>query len=319
MQSKQKYLDNVRDILDSTAREHATTFDKDYCFDSIVDEGDTRIAIKVSLTIDDVEPPIREELGRICPILRCTPLIIGERTRKRPLQDGVVHTRGSIPAITLETLRRILEEKTFPFILAKKGGIYVVVNGTRLKQAREAHNFSRGDIADELGLSRRAIYEYERGTMSPKIDVALQLEQLLDTQLIEPFNFMEIEPPSPAQYGRRENTGKETQLAKMASEVLSRLGFNSTITHDTPFDMLTSLRHQVILSYLKHRLERLDVDRLLFLAELADVLEEEPAIIASENPKEEAIGGIPVVYLKELLEIEDPKEFIELIRSRRGA
>ncbi|MFW9830454.1 MAG: transcriptional regulator [Candidatus Thorarchaeota archaeon] len=319
MLSKQKYLDNVRDVLDSSAREHATTFDNDYCFDSIVHEGFAKIAIKVSLTIDDVEPPTRAELSRICPFLRCTPLIIGERTRKRPLQDGVVHTRGSISAITLGTLRRMLEDKKFPLIVAKKGGIYVVVNGAKLKKAREALNFSRGDIANELGLSRRAIYEYERGSMSPTIDVAIQLEQLLETQLIEPLNLLEQDATPSIQDTSREAAETPTQLARKASEVFFRLGFDSTITHDTPFDMLTALQHQVILSYLKQRLERLDIDRLLFLAELADVLNEEPAIISSEKAKEEAIGGIPVIYLKELLEIKTPKEFIQLIRSRRGA
>ncbi|GEM_PF-6561058 len=319
MPTKQQYLDEVRDVLHSSAREHTTSIEQDYCFDGIVHEGATRIAIKISLTIDNVEPNSLEELSRICPILKCTPLIIGEKTRKRDLQDGVVHTRGSIPAITLETLRRLLEEGILPLIVAKKGGIYAKVNGQKLKEAREALHFSRGDVADELGLSRRAVYEYERGTINPTIDVALRLEKLLKAHLIQPINLLRrdsvLEPSSPP----NEILGKHTHLAKKALEILSRLGFHSTLTNDTPFDILTPLRRQVLLSYLKHPLERFDEERLTFLANLADVLDEEPAIITSDRSRLESIKGIPVVYLKELLEIEDPKEFIALIRNRRGA
>jgi putative transcriptional regulator len=319
MPTKQQYLDDVRDILHSSAREHTTAFEQDYCFDGIIDEGATRIAIKISLTIDNVENHALEELCRICPILKCTPLIIGERTRKRELQDGVVHTRGSIPAITLETLRRLLEEGIFPLIVAKKGGIYAIVNGQKLKEAREALHFSRGDVADEMGLSRRAVYEYERGTISPTIDVALRLEKLLKANLIEPINPLKLDSVSETSGTTSEIVGKQSQLAKKVLEMLSRLGFQSTLTNESPFDMLTSLRKQVLLSYLKQPLERFDEERLIFLANLADVLDEEPAIITSDRSSVETINGIPVVYLKELLAIENPKEFITLIRNRRGA
>lgn len=52
---------------------------------------------------------------------------------------------------------------------------------------------------------------------------------------------------------------------------------------------------------------------------LAYVLDEVPAIIASESPTVEAINGIPVGDLKDLLSLENPREFITIIRSRRGA
>jgi putative transcriptional regulator len=318
MQAKQKYLDDVRDVLDTAAREHATSFNPEYCFDSVIDEESGRIAVKASLIIDNVQSHVREELWKISSILRCTPLIVGERTRKRPLQDGVIHTRGSIPAITLETLRLMLEENVFPFLMAKKGGIYVILDGKKLKEAREAKNFSRGDIAAELGLSRRAIYEYERGTISPKIDIALGLEELLDSSLIEPLNLLE----TGAVTGKpkvEEAPGEQTHLIKTTLDIFSRLGFDSTIAHDAPFNLLSSLHQHVFLSYLKQRLERFDEKRLEFLARLADVLKEESAIIASDSPTVEVIIGIPVVCIKELLSLENPGEFIELIHSRRGA
>jgi putative transcriptional regulator len=317
MLSKGRYKEEVLQVLDSTAREHATTFDDAYCFDSVVNEGQTHIAIKVSLTIDDVKSQPNQELRRICQILHCTPLIVGERTRKRPLEDGVVHTRANVTAINLETLRQMLERRHLPSVRVKKGGVYVTISADRLKLARQGQNLSRGDVAAEIGVSRRAVYEYERGTMNPTIDVAMHLEELLGIQLIEPISLLQ------GQGTQGEASGIEprklSRLARKTIGMLLRLGFDSTITQDAPFDMLASLRRRVFLTCLKQPLQRLDENRLVFLARLADVLDEEPAIITSEKPGIERIDGIPVVYLEELVSIEDPSDFLLLIRHRRGA
>jgi putative transcriptional regulator len=212
-----------------------------------------------------------------------------------------------------------LEERVFPFLIARKGGIYVIMDGKKLKETREAMNFSRGDIAEELGLSRRAIYEYERGTIKPTIDIAIGLEELLDTSLIEPLNLLQtITVKAKSKVGEK-TPSEQTRLIKTTLKIFSRLGFDSTIAHDAPFNLLSSLHQHVFLSYLKQRLERLDENRLEFLARLADVLKEEPAIIASDSPTVEVISGIPVVYIEELLSLKNPNEFIELIHSRRGA
>lgn len=319
MQAKEKYKEQVCEVLDKVTRNHATTFEDEYCFDSIVDEGNVRIAIKISVTIDNVKEKVRQELRKISPILRCTPLIVGERTRKRPLQDGVVHTRGNVAAINLETLRRLLEKDFTPFIIAKKGGVYVVIDGQKLKDAREAHNLSRGDIAEEIGLSRRAVYEYERESMNPSIDVAMRLEKLLGVQLIEPLNFLRIGTETTAVEAITDPPKSRSRLAQKAIRILTQIGLNSTIAREAPFDIVTSLRRHVVLSCLMQRLARLNENRLLFLAKLSDVLNEHPAIISSDRPDVETIGGIPIVSLKELVKIQNPKDFVSLIRSRRGA
>jgi putative transcriptional regulator len=319
MQTKEKYKEQVCEVLDTVNREHATTFDDEYCFDSIVDEGNVRISLKISVTIDNIEEKALQELQKIAPILRCTPLIVGERTRKRPLQDGVVHTRGSIAAINLETLRRLLEEDFTPLIIAKKGGIFVVIDGQKLKETREAHNLSRGDIAEEIGLSRRAIYEYERDSMSPNIDVAMYLEEMLGVKLIEPLSFLRIGNKIKVAETVTDNQETHSSFSQKAIRILTQLGLNTTIAREAPFDIVTSLRRHVVLSRLIQRLVRLDEKRLLFLARLSDVLNEHPAIISSGSQDIDTIGGIPIVSLKELVKIRNPEDFVALIKSRRGA
>jgi len=318
---REQYLEEVRGVLDSTVQEHATTFEDSYCFDSVVNDNERRIriVIKVSVTIDNIRQEALQELKKICRVLRCTPLIIGEKTRKRPLQEGVVHTRGNVVAINLETFRRMMVDNALPYVRVTKGGFYVTLNGRKLKEAREALNLSRGDVAEEVGVSRRAVYEYERGTMNPTIDIALRLEKLLDTQLIEPLNILRCEAEDADTETALLDAKRRSPLVRRTLKMLARLGLNSTITQDAPFDMLTTLRHRVVLSCLKQRTERLDENRLLFLAQLADVLHEHPVIITSAPQGVESIEGVPVVYLNELVSLQNPNELVLLIRRRRGS
>ncbi len=319
MLTREKYQEEIREVIDTAVCNHATAFNHDYCFDSVISDEDNkiRIVIKFCNTIDDVWPEALAELRKISFILRCTPLLVGERTRKHTLQEGVVYTRGNIAAINLTTLQRMLVERILPYLRTRKGGIYVKLDRQQLREQREARNLSRGDVAEEVGVSRRAIYEYERGMMNPTVEIALRLEEMLETRLIEPINplkFDAVAQEDPAICERE----KPTRLCQEVDMMFSRLGLDSTMTSDAPFDMLTSLHNNVVLSCLRQSIKLIDKHRLIFLARLSEVLDEHPAIITSEQPSTKSKDGIPVVSIKELMSIQNPSELISLIQERRG-
>lgn len=319
MSTREKYREEIREVIDTAVRNHATAFNHDYCFDSVISDEDDkiRIVIKFCNTIDDVWPEALAELRKISFILRCTPLLVGERTRKHTIQEGVVYTRGDVAAINLITLQRMLVERILPYIRTRKGGIYVKLDCQQLREKREARNLSRGDVAEEVGVSRRAIYEYERGMMNPTVEIAVRLEEMLETRLIEPINplkFNAVVQDDPA----IDERGKTTRLSQEVDMMFSRLGLDSTITSEAPFDMLTSLHNNVVLSCLRQNVKLIDERRLMFLARLSEVLNEQPAIITSEQPSTKSKDGIPVVSIKELMSIQNPNELISLIQERRG-
>lgn len=319
MLTREKYREEIREVIDTAVRNHATAFNHDYCFDSVISDEDDkiRIVIKFSNTIDNVWPEALVELRRICYILHCTPLIVGERTRKQPIQDGVVYSRGDIAAINLITLQRMLVERILPYIRTRKGGIYVKLDCQQLRERREARNLSRGDVAGEVGVSRRAVYEYERGMMNPTVEIAVRLEELLEARLIEPINPLKFDAAARADSTGSE-PGKTTRLSQKVDMMFSRLGLDSTTTSQAPFDMLTSLHNNVVLSCLRQSVKLIDERRLMFLARLSEVLNEHPAIITSEQPGTKSKDGIPVVSIKELKSIQNPNELISLIQERRG-
>ncbi len=318
MLTREKYREEIREVIDTAVRNHATAFNHGYCFDSVIsDEGDKiRIVIKFSNSIDDVWPEALAELRRISFILRCAPLLVGERTRKQPIQDGVVYSRGDVAAINLTTLQRMLVKRILPYLRIRKGGFYVKLDCQQLREQREARSLSRGDIAEEIGVSRRTVYNYERGKMNPTVEIAARLEELFEAPLIEPIyplRFSDSIQDEPV-IGQPEKTSWLSQKVEM---MFSRLGLDSTITSGAPFDMLTSLHNNVVLSCLKQKIKLIDERRLEFLARLSEVLNEHSAIITSEEPSTKSVEGVPVVSTKELMSIKNPTELIALICGRR--
>jgi len=53
--------------------------------------------------------------------------------------------------------------------------------GKRLRECRDAKGFSQQSLAKEMGTSYTVIGKYERGEMTPSIDVAKKLSKILDT------------------------------------------------------------------------------------------------------------------------------------------
>lgn len=55
--------------------------------------------------------------------------------------------------------------------------------GLRLRQLREARNFSRTAFAQKLGVSKETIYRYENNVQTPSLDRAKQMAVILQTSM----------------------------------------------------------------------------------------------------------------------------------------
>ena len=55
--------------------------------------------------------------------------------------------------------------------------------GLRLKRLRKRKKLSQTELAKKIGVTKSTIYRYESNTLSPSLDKAILLAQLLDTTL----------------------------------------------------------------------------------------------------------------------------------------
>ena len=151
----------------------------------------SRDDVYVVIAEEDASKVGKREAGAITMLAKgigAKPLIVAERIGSEDAMDEVVYERYGLPVINLETFAQVLEgNKVY---IRKKKSVYVVsINAEKLRKAREENNMSLGALAEYLGVSRKSVYEYEKGRKSVNVDVAIKLAELFGDDILEPVDF----------------------------------------------------------------------------------------------------------------------------------
>jgi putative transcriptional regulator len=289
--------------------------DDEKCFEVVAQKKGMSFLFKLMENIDHVSEDDTQDLSRISYHLPATPVIIGEKTRSKEIQDSAVYNRHDIPAINLETFRAFMEEQIMPIFFAKRGGYYVQVQGEKLREERIEKNLSLGDLAREGGVSRRTIYEYERGKMDASIETIMRLEKYIQKELAKPIDLLEYGPektPPP-----RSQPPKDP-LKRMVDEKMNDLGMNPQFMQKAPFDaIIPSNQGTLILGV--GETEQQDKSRIWSTGEIAGVLHKTPVYVINEREdmKSELIHGVSIMELEELHALKKPKEFLKLLLKKQ--
>jgi len=159
-------------------------------FDIVARRGDDVLLVKILGNIDAFDATTGEEMRRLGAYLAATPMVVGLNTRDEELERGVVYFRHGVPVLSPDTALDLFVEEVPPLIYAAPGGLYVNIDGDVLADEREDRGWSLGQLADELGVSRRTVSKYEDG-MNASIEVAARLEELFSDDLTSPVEVLE--------------------------------------------------------------------------------------------------------------------------------
>jgi putative transcriptional regulator len=159
-------------------------------FDIVARRGDDVLLVKILGNIDAFDGTTGEEMRRLGTYLAATPMVVGLNTRDEALERGVVYFRHGVPVLSPDTAVDLFVEEVPPLIYAAPGGLYVNIDGDVLADEREDRGWSLGQLAEELGVSRRTVSKYEDG-MNASIEVAAQLEELFSDDLTSPVEVLE--------------------------------------------------------------------------------------------------------------------------------
>jgi putative transcriptional regulator len=244
------------------------------------------------------------------------PLIVGKRAGSEFLKAGVVYKRHGISSISTTTLYEYFVEGTPPFVYSAPGGLYVTLNGATLRKKRMEKNLSLGNLASEIGVSRRSIKRYEEG-MSTTIEKALKLEEILDTLLVSPLNLLASEEPEPKMEIDLSNL---PSLERQILDLLKDLGFDVIPTLHSPFDALSqdSSSSTTILTGVDRYSKAME-KRAELLSSISAVTRTESVFIVDGCPDKEQIGDTVLIEKKELEKLDTSGELVDLIKCRKNA
>lgn len=271
-------------------------------FDLIVKRGDVLVIIKIVPHIDNVSADIAWDLNLIAQHLGATPLIVGERARDAELERGVVYIRYGLFAISPETLYDYFVESVPPLVYASPGGLYVKIRGDLLREVRMHSRMSLGDLASELGVSRRTISKYESG-MGTTLDVAIKLEELFVAPLIEAIEILGYHLPGP-------QTLEGSTIENILID-LERIGMEIYTMKQAPFQALALFDQHTILT--AYGTSRKVVKRASLIGNISQITKTFAMCIATDCKKQKKIGKTLLIGEEHLHTLEDGSELIDMM------
>ena len=308
MMDKELLAERVEEVL---VQAGFSTSDRCYLrprsFDLAARKGDMFLLLKILSNIDGLNEQTALEVRRLSKHLFASPLLVGEKTRDQYLEQGAVYYRYGIPTLSLSTLADCLLEEELPLVYAAHGGLYVRIDGIKMRKIRLERGISLGALASDLGVSRRTISKYETESMDTSVDVALKLEEIFMQELIQP-----VDPFNSA--GVEEAAGEVTDTIL---RLLLEIGFEVVPTAQAPFNAITRDNDLVVLTGVS-KFSQSMLKKARLMSSLSAVARTKSAVIVDGETKLECIEETAIIERRELETIDRTREFESLVKEKQS-
>ncbi len=283
-------------------------------FDLIARRDNSLLIIKVLTNIDALSEDVARELTKIASLLKGCPLVIGERSGAGPLSEDVVYDRFGIYTITSETLKTYLIEGIPLEVYAGPGGLYVNLDHNKIKKNRVEQNISIGLFAKSIKVSRRTVQMYEEG-MNASIDVAIRIEDILDTNITIPIEILKHKIAKIKVNPEITEKEKFRVFQKEIFSILEKVGYKVTPLDRAPFEAVSEDKKEILLTcvdeYNNNFLRKAHI-----ISSISKITEKYAVLITNKDVNKKSIKGTPLIIKKELKKARDPKELLNLVLER---
>jgi len=305
------------------------THDK-FCFDLLVKKDNSILLIKLFSNIDNLNKNTIEGIKTLSSLLKSKPVLIGFKNRYQKLDENTIYVREDLPFISVKTFENMLKFNSYPYILARRGGGVIYLDGNLMKTLREQKNISRKDIAIELGVTKRTVCAYENESMRPSESIAKKIKHILENEsFFKKINFIEwnikINIEELDKFEKDDLDPFETHL----QGIIEDIGIESFWYKkgQVPFSLSLFSRgdniegdHQYfpLMSGLSEQKRKIDQYSFQFLQTISQLLKKHAVFIVDNEYKisDKLQQIIPVIKVKSLEEIDNESELVELVKGK---
>jgi len=280
------------------------------CFCLAARKGAQLALLKVQLDLGNISQRDAWELKTISSCFLGTSLFVGEKTREKPLEDDTVYTRYNIYAVTLKTLEYVVSRRMFPLMEAGPGGCFVHLDGDAVRKRRQKLGLSVGKLAEQLGISRRTLYGYERGMAKASVSAAYNLEWILGIPVVKPVDIFQAVPSDTGFFAAAKRMFVKNRFLRLVLKRLAQCHFNVAPTMRAPFDFIAqSPESQLnIIGGVSYQEER-DLDqRANEILSISEIVKAQPIFVT--DGKLVPSNNIPLIHSEELNKIKQPEDLI---------
>jgi putative transcriptional regulator len=276
-------------------------------FDLAARQGDLLVLLKILSNIDGFNERTALEVRRLAKYLLGHPILIGEKARDQYLERGAVYFRYGIPTVSLRTLADCLLESAPPLVYAAHGGLYVRIDGSRLRQLRLDRGISLGSLATELGVSRRTVSKYETESMDTSVDVAIKIEEIFESNLIEPVEM----------FNAGDLVDRPEEVRDNILQILTEIGFKVFPTAQAPFNAITRDDDLVVLTGVS-KFSQSMLKKARLMSSLSSITMTHSAVIIDGDARVDCIEETAIIEKRELEGIDQTSEFEDLVLEKKS-
>ncbi len=284
-------------------------------FDIAARRGEDLLLVKILGNIDAFNEATGHEMRRLGTYLNATPMVIGLRSRDEDLKPDVVYFRHGVPVLSPDTAYNLFIEGVPPLIYAAPGGLYVNIDGDLLADERQDKEWSLGQLASELGVSRRTVSKYEDG-MNASVEVAMELEDLFDAPLTSPVDVLEGADEVHETEATPDDPDADPDDEQVVA-VLTRAGYSVHPTLRSPFKAVSQDEDDdegIVLTG-HSKFTKAAEKRARIMSSIGQVTHTRSVYVV-DRAKQEAVDGTALVEREELEDLHDAAELRKVIRER---
>ncbi|MFP8952551.1 transcriptional regulator [Natrialbaceae archaeon A-arb3/5] len=285
-------------------------------FDIAARRGEDLILVKILGNIDAFNEATGHEMRRLGTYLEATPLVIGLRSRDEDLKPDVVYFRHGVPVFSPDTAYNLFIEGVPPLIYAAPGGLYVNIDGDLLADEREDRDWSLGQLASELGVSRRTVSKYEDG-MNASVEVAMALQELFDAPLTSPVDVLEGADDVHETEATPDDPEADPDDEQVVT-VLTRAGYRVHPTVRSPFKAVSrdeeDADEEVVLTG-HSKFTKAAEKRARIMSSISRVTRTQSVYVV-DRAKRDSVDGTALLERDELEELRNADDLRDVIRER---
>jgi len=298
-----------------------------FCFDLLAKKQGTIFSVKIFSNIDNLNTDLVNDIKSLSLLLKSKPLLIGLRNRYQNLEDNAVYMRYGLPFISINTFEKIIENDEYPYILARRGGGIIFLDGQLMKLKRESEAISRKELSEKLGVTKRTVCAYENDSMRPSESIALKILEILHDDMIlkrmNPFGWkIKFDFKKSSINEEKDLNPFETHI----HDVIKDIGMSTYWYSKGPIPFKLSIyspsEKQVnlypIFSGISEEQKKISEINLKCLKIFTNLFQKKSLLIVTNDIRvSETIkkNFIPIVKIKDLENVDNEEEFIELVKG----
>jgi putative transcriptional regulator len=275
---------------------------------------DTQITfIKVQPDLGNISRRDASEIRTISALFLGSPLFVSDKTREKPLEDDTVYTRYNVYAVTPKTLEDVVCRNLPPLVEAGPGGCFAQLDGEVVRMRRQKLGLSVGKLAEQLGVSRRTLYGYERGMAKASVSAAYNLEYMLGIPVVKPINIFHPYALGTGFLASAKRVIVKNRFLKSVVKKLGQIHFNVAPTTRAPFDFVAQNKENTlsIIGAVVRKEERDMNLRAKEILSVSEIVKAKPFLFTEDQFS--LTQDIPLIGTDELAEMRNPEDLISIL------